>query len=93
MPNEFIYSVAAMVGGIYLIWGLFLWLWHKSDHKRLFEIDAAREEFVSYMKQLDAEEAGQELLELFESLEQLKAANERLKNVLCQRRSNQDAQA
>lgn len=42
-----------------------------------------REEFLQYMRELNAEEAGRELLEEFQSVKQLKQANECLKRALC----------
>lgn len=41
-----------------------------------------RDRFKAYMRKLDAEQAGRELLSQFDSLQELKDANERLRKAL-----------
>lgn len=49
---------------------------HRTAHAR------ERDQFKAYMRELDAEEAGRELLSQFDSLQELKDANERLRKAL-----------
>lgn len=52
--------------------------------RRKAEAFREKKRFKAYMKQLETEEAGDELLAKFESLEDVKKANEKLKRALCQ---------
>jgi hypothetical protein len=51
--------------------------------RTLLQARKEREQFMGYMRQLAAEEAGRELLETMPSLRHLIDANHRLKQVLC----------